>query len=427
MNRRLSSLGRHQPAPGPAAPRRSWSVLPGLVLGLAVALPAAAQAEEAAAPAPSPEASPAAAVPAAPVPVAPELEPVALGMDLLPGVGTSSDHRGKDRRRLSLSVLGWTGAVDGVDMSLVGSLVEHDLDGFQASAGANLVAGGLDGFQGAAGANVVAGDVDGLQLAGGANLAAAGVDGFQAAGGANVAVGDVDGFQGAGGVNVAAGDVDGFQGAGGANVAAGRVDGVQMAGGVNLARGVEGSQLATINISTDDVDGVQLGVINIARDSDVSLGLINIIYEGRTHVDVWTTETGFVNGALKHGGRYFHYIYGAGWNPAGHCPEWNLTLGMGGHAPLTDSLFLDGDVLAQHISPREGLLLASNELYTGRAVAGLQLFDRLALTAGLSYNVLMSQVQDGSRYAPKGTTFSADDSALQARGWTGWQLGVQIF
>lgn len=337
---------------------------------------------------------------------------VPLGIDAVPGVGTSGAHRGKDRRALSLGLVTWTGAVDGIEASAVGSLVEQRVDGVQLTGGVNLLAGDLDGFQGAGGVNVVAGSVDGMQLAGGANIAA----------------GQVDGFQGAGGVNVAGGDVDGFQGAGGVNLAAGRVDGVQMAGGVNVAHGVDGSQVAVVNVSTEDVDGVQIGVINIARDSDLSLGLINIIYEGRTHLDAWTTSYGFHNVALKHGGRYFHYIYGAGWRPGGDCPEWALTLGAGGHAPISDRLFIDGDLLVQHVSPTAGLLVGTNEIATGRAIAGVQIFDRLALTGGYSYNMLFSQVQDGSQYIRGAKHTSLDEGGgLATRGWSGWQIGVQIF
>jgi hypothetical protein len=353
-------------------------------------------------------AAPAAAVQAKPE--EPALETVVMGFDLVPGVGQSGASRGGDRRHLSIGGITWAGAVDGIELSVVGALTEHELDGFQATGGVNLVAGSVDGFQGAGGLNVVAG----------------GLDGFQGAGGVNIVAESVDGVQLAGGVNLVRGSVDGFQGAGGVNVAAGSVDGVQAAGGVNLADGVDGSQIAPVNVSTDDVDGVQIGVVNVARNSDVSLGLINIIYEGRTHVDAWTTEAGFMNAALKHGGRYFHYIYGAGWRPDGACSQWALTLGVGGHAPLTDRLFLDGDVLVSHLSPREGFLLATNELATGRAVAGIQLFDRLALTGGLSYNMLFSSVQDGSRYARNAVELGGE-RGTGSFGWTGWHLGVQVF
>ena len=388
---------------------RPQSILPAASLLSALALPAVASAQDAPAPAPAPVAeTPAPAAAAAPAQR--ELEQVALGLDLVPGVGTSATHRGGDRRHLSLGAVSWAGAVDGLELSMVGGLVEQDLDGFQASGGINLVAGRVDGFQGAGGANIVAGEVDGFQGAGGVNITADRMDGVQLAGGANLV----------------RGELDGFQGAGGANVVAGHVDGVQMAGGVNMADGVEGSQMGTINVSTDDVEGVQIGVINVARDSDVSLGLINIIYEGRTHIDLWATEAGFMNGALKHGGRYFHYIYGAGLRPDGDCSQWALTLGAGGHAPLTDRLFLDGDVLVSHLSPKEGFLVATNELATGRAVAGFQLFDRLALTAGLSYNVLFSEVQDSSRYARNAVDIGSGKS-VDSFGWTGWHLGVQLF
>lgn len=336
-----------------------------------------------------------AAEPAAPTPED-TLTDVPLGVDVVPGVSlTKLTSAGDDRRALSVGLVGsYSGAVDGLELSTVVGLVQQDVDGMQAT-------GGL---------NVVGGDLDGIQLAGGLNLVAGDVDGFQAAGAANITTGTVDGFQAAGAVNVA-GDT---------------VDGPQMAGAVNIAAGVDGVQMAPINISTDNVDGVQLGIVNIARDSDVSLGLINIIYEGRTHVDITQTSTGFTQAALKHGGRKFHYIYGGGINPAADCPEWSLMLGAGGHFELSRSLFIDADLLAQHISPATGFLAATNMMGTARAVAGFQLFDHIALTGGLTANTLVSTVQDGAKYADRGSVVSESGNAT-VRTFPGVQFGVQLF
>ncbi len=351
------------------------------------------------------------AVPAEAPALAPALTPVGLGLDILPWVGASATAQGSDDRNLSLGLLGtYSGGIDGLEATTVLGIVRTRVDGAQLSGGINVVGQSVDGLQAAGGVNIVGGSVDGVQWAGGANIAA----------------GSVDGFQAAGGVNLAASDVDGMQVAGGANVAGGTVDGPQIAAGLNVARGVRGVQIAVVNLSTDDVEGAQLGIVNIARDSDVSLGIINIIYEGRTNVDIWRGAGGWNEFALKHGSRKVHYIYGGGVNSTSRCPEWALTLGMGGHFELSHSLFLETDLLARHISPTTGFLLATNTLGTARAVAGLQVFEQVAFTAGLTANTLVSSVQDGASYAEKGSSV-AHQGALTVRSFPGVQFGVQLF
>jgi len=355
-----------------------------------------------------------AAEPAAETPAADpvdQLETVGLAVDFFPGVGASKAAIGQDDRNLSLGVVGtYAGGIDGLEASTVLGVVRTRVDGVQMSGGVNIVGQHVDGFQAAGGINVTGGEVDG----------------FQAAGGMNIAGGEVDGFQMAGGLNIAGADVDGMQMAGGLNIAGGEVDGPQLAGGVNIANGVDGVQVAPVNISSDNVEGVQVGVINIARDSDVSLGIINVIYEGRTHVDIWQSSTGFTEFALKHGGRKFHYIYGGGVRPQGNCPEWAMTLGAGGHFELSNSLFVDADLLARHVSPANGFLAATNMLTTARAVAGLQVFEHIAITGGLSANTLISTVQSGEKYAKDGSMVGTSGS-VTTRSFPGVQFGVQLF
>ena len=341
----------------------------------------------------------------------PSLQPVPIGLDLLPGVSASPIPPGQDDRDLSLGLLGtYAGGVDGLELSPLLGVVRTRVDGVQLTGGLNLVGGSLDGFQAAGGANIVADGVDGFQTAGALNVAAGGVDGFQLAGLANIAQGEVDGMQLAGALNLSDGPVDG----------------PQIAGAMNLASGVEGVQIAPFNLSTGDVDGVQIGLVNIAKDSEVSIGLVNVIYEGRTHVDIAQASTGFVEAALKHGGRRFHSIYGGGLRPYGPCPEWSVMLGAGGHFPIGDRLFVDTDLLVRHVSPLHGLLVQTNTLGTARAVAGLQLFDQIAITGGLTANTLVSSVQDGRRYSAEGHS-SHIGNGLQARSFPGVQLGVQLF
>ena len=357
-----------------------------------------------------------------------DLTPVGIGWDIVPMVGTSAWAHGTEERAISLSLIaGYTGAVDGVELSTAVNIDRLYMDGVQLSGAANLVGGNAAGVQLSGGVNVVGQNAAGVQGAGGVNLVAGGADGLQMAGGVNVVALDMDGVQLAGGVNVVAGSVDGLQAAGGVNVAGGVVDGVQAAGGLNVSGGIDGAQLAPVNYSAGHVDGIQIGVINVARTSDFSLGVINIILEGRTHIDGWVNEGGFAWSAFKHGGEGFHYIYGAGYRPG---PEalpaaWGVVLGIGGHTTVGQRFFLDTDLLAQQINEGGAIWSSGISLQnTARAVVGLQLLDHVSLLAGPSYNVLVSD-SCGPKYSGPGTVVF-DEGPVQVRGWPGWMVGLEL-
>ncbi|MFT4974663.1 MAG: hypothetical protein ACI8S6_000546 [Myxococcota bacterium] len=354
-----------------------------------------------------------------------ELTPVEIGGDVVPMVGTSTHSQGNDERAISVNLIGYAGGIDGVELSAVAAIDRLHMHGVQLAGAANLVGADVEGIQAAGAVNIVGQGVDGLQFAGGANIAGGSVDGVQGSGGANIVGLDVDGVQLAGGANITGGSVDGVQGAGGVNITGGVVDGAQLAGGLNIAGGIDGVQIAAANFSGGHVSGAQIGVVNIARTSDFSLGLVNIIWEGRTHVDVWATETGFINAAFKHGGERFHYIYGAGYRPgSGDLPgAWSGMVGMGGHTELTQRLFVDSDVISAYVHDAEAAY-GLNLLNTARLVGGVQLTHRLALLAGPTYNVLVSETC-GPKYAGPGTTVF-NPGPVQVRGWPGVMVGVQL-
>ena len=358
-----------------------------------------------------------------------ELTPVPVGGDVVPMVGTSSWALGEDLRAVSVNLgVGYAGAVDGVELGLGVNVDRLYMRGLQAAGGVNVVGGDTDGVQLAGGVNVVGARADGVQASGGANIVGGDLSGVQLTGGANVVGMGADGLQISGGGNIAGAGVDGAQISGGVNVAGGVVDGAQISAGANVAGGVDGAQVAPVNVAVGHVDGVQVGVLNIARTSDFSLGLVNIIWEGRTHVDAWASEDGFAYTALKHGGARFHYIYGVGYRPALSTAElpyaWSAVVGLGGHTPLGNRLFADMDILAQHVNDDAAWTLGLNTRGTARLVGGVQLVDRLALIAGPTYNVQASSVC-GPRYAGPGAV-TLGDGEVHVQGWPGWIVGVEL-
>lgn len=170
--------------------------------------------------------------------------------------------------------------------------------------------GRVEGFQSAA--VVVASDLTGGQL--GAVSIARDLEGLQA--GALSIARDGSGFQ-LGALSLAR-DLHGLQ-----------------AGAVSIARNVRGLQLGAVNVATRS-EGVQLGVVNVADDADAPLGLVNVIRNGRLHVDGFALDyPGFAAALVVHGGRYTHApsrglacgVTLAGWRGRSSWSAWAATSG----------------------------------------------------------------------------------------------------
>lgn len=365
---------------------------------------------------------------------------VGFGADLVPMVGTSMFHRGREIRRLSLNLGGGLShGVDGVGLAGAFQLAPGFIDGFALSGGFNY-AGRVHGVVAAGAANVVGGPVDGGQLAGAFNLAGGRLDGPQIAAGVNIAAGGFRGAQVAGLMNHAYAASAGAQVAAGVNFSLGGLSGAQVAGALNVAAGdVRGSQIAGgVNVATGQVDGLQLGVVNVSRKAGFALGLVNVFWGGRFHVEASADSSGFFHGRVKNGGDHFHYVYSVGGNPFDETVS-AFGAGLGGHAVLGERLFLDveglghvlvgGDEEAIRLDDARG---GARGLYTARVLLGFRIAPRLALLGGLSYDVYVARadhVDDGSGYGRFGDTLFSGDApgARIVRGWPSVTLGVQVF
>ncbi len=395
-----------------------------------------------------------------------QLQPVAAGADFVPWLGTSWIWQGRDIRAFSFNLLGGlAGGLDGFELAGAFDLEVAFVRGLQIAGALNYDAGWMLGMQIAGAANVVGGPAGGAQIAGALNLAGpfagmqvacvnlslaealgvqiggvnfAGRAGKEAAsrgveparsligvqiGSVDVATGTVEGAQ-IGMANVAGDAVAGTQ-IGMANVAAGDVDGAQI-GMANVAAGrVAGTQIGMANVASGAVDGAQIGMVNVAANADFGLGMLGIYWEGRTNLDVWGTDTGYINLGLKHGGRYFHNIYLVGTNvTSGHV---SFGFGFGGHAPLGDMFFLDVDGVVQYDQETsdfhwQGLRVLSQL----RVVLGIRLLAWLAITGGLSYNVQFSDAASGPVVPLFGATTFNDEPDFFVQGWPGFQIGLEL-
>jgi hypothetical protein len=331
--------------------------------------------------------------PPPPPPQEPGYDVVLIGVDLVPGVGSSSVIGDRQVRVFSANLIGgYSAGLAGVEVAGVFN-IESEFAG---------------GVQGAGVFNVVDGPMGGAQ----------------AAGVFNVVDGTVGGVQGAGVFNVVDGTMGGVQLAGAFNIVDGDVGGVQASGGFNVVDGdLHGVQVGVLNIVSGEVHGVQVGVVNIADDVDgVGLGLVNIYPDGRFHLVSWADETGQWSQGIVHGSSWLHNIYALGFNPARPL-DVSATLGLGAHWELPGPLFADLDGMIRghklHGVPW-GTLYQTTTL---RGNVGLNLAPRLALTVGPSWNVLTTTCG-----APEGRKVQVlrDGGKVEAYAWPGISVGIQL-
>lgn len=156
-----------------------------------------------------------------------------------------------------------------------------------------------------------------------------------------------DGVQ-VGGLAAVSRDVAGVQLGGTAALARGRLDGVQLGGVVSIARELHGVQLAGIANIASDVDGVQLSLVNVAKRmrgvqigllniSETSqdaypIGLLNFARDGQVSVDAWAESSQVTAVALRHGTRRVHNVWGLAWAP--DHPDLLVGAGLGVHLPM---------------------------------------------------------------------------------------------
>ena len=320
-----------------------------------------------------------------------KIRTVYFGASLLPSIG-SSGHR--TRRNVSINLLaGATAEIHGVEMGALINFVSDEVRGAQFAGTANILSGDLHGLQAAGVINMSKGHVEGAQLAGIVNINDGELLGLQASGIANLNTGDAEGSQLAGIANVGNGKMRGLQAAGIYNHAR-HIDGLQIAGITNSAASVDGAQVSLVNVSTGKVKGFQLGLVNFAEESDVSIGLVNIVKNGYRAVDAWVSDTAPLNIGLKLGSRKVYTISAVSKQTSG-APMGGL--GMGFHHNFGD-YYLDFDAIAyaridseDRMDPDENDLLAKL-----RITVGWRLTKDIALIGGMGFNGAFSFEGEGS-------------------------------
>jgi hypothetical protein len=270
------------------------------------------------------------------------LRRVFAGYDIVPRLGSSRVDGTMVERGVSLNLFGGlTGGVRGFEAALLFNIDDASMCGFQMSAATNLVRGPVEGVQ-LSFVNVAAGRLDGSQL-GFVDVATGAMLGAQL-GLVDVAADRVRGAQ-IGLANVAIDEVAGAQ-IGLANVSRGMLRGAQVGLANVSASQVFGSQVGLVNVSVRPVTGAMVGLVNVGSDASAAIAPVNVMWNGRTHLDVWGTDFGFGMIGVDHGGGRVHNIYGFGGGERSDIGVLSAAFGLGVHLAETKYVFADLDTLA---------------------------------------------------------------------------------
>ncbi len=340
---------------------------------------------------------------------------VAFDIVLAPQYRLSGMSTQPVRHNFVLGLLGHSDSLRGVQLSVGGNIVEHDMKGVQISSGLNMTGGPSSGVQLTGGANITRDMFRGFQN-GGINASLGDFRGFQTAFG-NYAAGSFHGVQ-LGIVNYSLSEFKGVQlgvlnaGRGPASGAfvsvvnsyGGSHKGLQLAV-VNVARETHGLQLAVVNVG-DSVYGMQFGTVNVARTvrggqfgivniarsvEGESFALLPLIGDGYHAVSLWAADTSVLNFGVKLGARHLYTLLGVGIKKDdADRTTYSHHIGFGWHMNTSSRWFVDLELVSSHFGNDDDFGSRASVLGTLRAVAGYRLVDDLAIIAGPSFNTEVS-------------------------------------
>lgn len=344
----------------------------------------------------------------------------------VPPLSTNGWESARVVNNVSVNLLmGYQGGLDGVEVAGFANVIRYDMNGAQFAGFGNTVLGTthgaqfsgfynmnrryLFGAQFAGFANVVTDSADAFQVAGFVNYNRGKTKGTQVAGFANLVTDSVQGAQIAGFANSSTGSVQGTQIAGFSNIATGNMQGLQVAGFSNVASGdLKGAQVSGFVNVAKKVNGLQVGFINIADtiDEGLAVGFLSISKNGYYAIEVEANETEYALANFKIGTEKFYNTFSVGLRPHDDKMHWAYGYGVGTLTPLSEKVHMALDLQSIQLVEnnfRDWGLELHNRL---KVTAGYAISDRVSLTAGPSFNILISDEEDengnivGSDLAP---------------------------
>ncbi len=339
-----------------------------------------------------------------------------MQVSLTPGLSTQGKLSPQVINHFSLNIIGgYTGGVNGAELSGLFNLNRKSVRVFQAAGAVNVTGGALRGVQLAGFNNTVLDSVRGVQAAGFVNMVVGTLHGVQLAGLVNIAGHDVRGVQASANGNVGCMNVRGVQLSPSFNVAAKEMNGLQLSAGVNWAHKLK---------------GVQIGIVNFADTSEgYSIGLLNIIRNGYHKLVISSNEILPLTVGYKAGNRKLYSILSAGVRSDSSKSIFSFGYGAGSDISLGKNWFFNPEITTSY-------LYMGNEEAT-HVLNRLQLHiswhvnKKFSLFAGPSfaayYQDAANKNESKNIALPRSGYPSYKLWNNQWTGWIGWNAGITIF
>ncbi|MCC8423477.1 carboxypeptidase-like regulatory domain-containing protein [Mucilaginibacter sp. UR6-11] len=280
-------------------------------------------------------------------------------VSLTPGLSSRGMYNSQVIDNLSLNLIGgYTAGVQGVELAGVFNIDRNDVSFLQAAGAFNITGGNLKGIQLAGVYNQVLNNANGIQMAGALNKTHNFSGGVQMAGLANMSDSS---------------------------------KGFQLAGLFNQSKTVAGSQIATLVNHANKVKGFQFGLINLADSSDYSIGLINLVKNGKKSLALGSDESFFTHLDFRSGGRIFYGLVGIAYKPGNGPVNKALDLGLGAHVLRSRKFAGDAEYVAQS---GLGHMQNTYQVYAMKLLATYRINYHFKLFAGPALNLTSSNADD---------------------------------
>jgi hypothetical protein len=171
----------------------------------------------------------------------------------------------------------------------------------------------------------------------------------------------------------------------------------------------------------------------VAEDSEAAIGLLNVLWRGQTHLDVWGSDFGVASLGLVHGGSQgMHNIYGVGITGRNDRAVFAPSFGIGVSAARERYFFVDIDLLSTWVFYRDTEQSEWDGALVGtlRVPVGFRITPQVALFISPTLNVSVSRREQNSLEDPSligGARLTRTGANALVRMWPGFMAGVRFF
>lgn len=376
---------------------------------------------------------------------------------LLPGLSTNGIDATQYVSKYSINIIGgYNGALanngfefgwlfngnkyyaHGVQIAGLANYSGEETAGIQLAGLGTYSGSDLQGIQLSGIGNISAGEIQGIQFAGILNSAGDLSQGVQGAGILNTSQNGMQGLFGAGIGNLSGGEMQGILLSGVFNIANGEMQGIASSGVINYAETFQGISLSSININkefqgiqigqiniAEQGEGIQVGLLNYAKEFEgVPVGLLSYYQNGRTNIDIWASDGGFMNLGLKLGTNDIYNMISVGYNTLVGRDLWQAGWSIGKFNEYQNH-FMYSDFSYFKINEGDWTKkLNSNFKY--RLLLGKQFSGSIKFYGGPTLNMLVSRVDNRNEY----TRYRLFDFGTKEREyifWVGLSAGIELF